>query len=1165
MPTLCGKLKAEWSQRSLLLRQPLQRAESTDAAYTTADSVAAEPGSVAVEPATQLGTSLSSHTQSTERDNQSEEKYAVVAESADKNNERDNPDRSKAVENRPIVVMTRRVQAMEQRTVMEELYALLPIPRGMPHLYWKAAKLTKRALKNAAVHELNTTVDERPFAHVNINNIELRGLLDSGATISCLGKNAHQTLARLKIMPKVFHSSVQTAAGDGQSISGYADVTICYGGLEKNLRLFVIPTLSQELYLGVDFWKAFGLLPLRFVEEINSPPEAKSDKHALTLGQQKKLEDIIELFPSSAVEGLGMTPLLKHAIDTGDALPIKQRHYPISPAVQSLMYAELDRMLELGVIELSQSPWNSPISMVRKPNGKARLCLDARAVNLVTKKDAYPMPIIEGVLSRLKETYYISSVDLKDAFWQIELAEGSREKTAFSVPGRPHYQFRRMPFGLCNSAQSMCRLMDVVIPAHLREHVFVYIDDLLVVSADIESHFDRLRQVAESLRRANLTINVEKSHFLMTSIKYLGHIVGGGCIKADPDRVKAIIEYPIPKTVRQIRSFLGMAGWYQRYIANFSAIAAPITDLMKANQKFLWTPEAQSAFETLKNSLTSAPLLTHPDFTRPFIIQCDASITGVGSVLFQLDEEGHERPIAFMSKKLNAAQRNYTITELECLAAVLSIKRFRGYIEGMEFKVITDHASLKWLMGQRDLSGRLARWSLKLQCFNFTIEHRKGSANIVPDALSRVFVEEVASDDEVLTIDLESPAFKDEEYAELCQTVENNQARLPDVRLVEGKVYRREEFSTGDVKLDATMWKLWVPKAIRDGLLHAAHCPPMVSHGGVAKTVERLRRHFYWPGMTVDVRRMVGDCTTCGETKAPNVTLRPPMGKQISTERPFQFVYTDLLGPYPRSKLGHTNILVVLDKFSKFVLLQPLRKASAKEVVEFIEQRVVQMFGAPEVLYSDNGVQYKSKEFAAMVQRYGIKHMTSATHAPQANASERANRSILAAVRSYIDGNQNTWDAKLQAIASALRSSVHSSTKCSPYYTLFGQHMVQHGSVYKLLRTLQGLSSGEMEVLPAAEYRDVIHENIKKNLQTAHDRHERVYNTRSREVVFQPGQEVYRRNFAQSDFSKGFNAKLGRQWLKGRVVRKIGTAMYEMEDLAGKALNIPYHAKDLKA
>ena len=230
-----------------------------------------------------------------------------------------------------------------------------------------------------------------------------------------------------------------------------------------------------------------------------------------------------------------------------------------------------------------------PIVLVKKSNGNTRLCLDSRALNAVTVKDAYPMPNIEGIIGRLDATRYISSIDLKDAFWQIPLDEQAKEKTAFSIPGRPLYQFARMPFGLCNAAQAMCRLMDRVIPNELRNSVFVFIDDLLIVFKDFESHMSLLRKVAFHLRRANLTINVEKSKFVMRQVKYLGYIVGDGCIKTDPDKVKAIVDFEAPKTVKQVRRFLGMCGWYRRFILNYSAISSSISNLLKKSDKFAWT------------------------------------------------------------------------------------------------------------------------------------------------------------------------------------------------------------------------------------------------------------------------------------------------------------------------------------------------------------------------------------------------------------------------------------------------------------------------------------------------------------------------------------------------------------------------------------------------
>lgn len=782
-------------------------------------------------------------------------------------------------------------------------------------------KTKKTFLKNISSSKFDKCHDTRKYATVSIFDQEITGLLDCGANITCLGKNSIEFLlnAGIKIIP--FKASVKTASGDPVPIIGRIKCEIEFREIKRTFTVFVAPNLEQNLYLGSDFFDTFQLWPTNISELHLDSIKNDENSHKLSPEDNFTLHTIIKSFPSSDIQGLGKTHLIEHKIDTGTADPVKQRHYPYSPAVQNLVYEEINRMLALGVIEKCNSPWNSPVCLVRKP-GKNRLCLDSRKVNALTVKDAYPLPHIEGLLSRLEDTFFISSVDLKDAFWQVGLELSSRAKTAFSVPGLGQFQFCRMPFGLCNSPQTLSKLMDEIFPAELRSNIFIYLDDLLIVSNDLPTHFKYLQIVAKKLREANLTINIQKSHFCFKKLKYLGYIVGGGKLRTDPDKVKAVAEFPPPINRKQIRRFLGMTGWYRRFISNYASLAAPLTDALKKSPKFVLGTEAISSFEALKQALITSPILSTPDFTKRFYIQCDASSCGVGGVLFQKDEDNNERVLYYHSQKLNSAQRNYTVTELECLAAIICVKKFRPFIELHDFSIITDHASLKWLMSQKDLTGRLARWSLKLQGYNFDIQHRKGSENLVPDALSRIYevnsISQIYDITTIVTIDLNDPEFKSSEYLDLISTWEKNQLKLPDLIVKNGFVYKKCFPKFGEI--EDNPWKLWIPSKLTESVIRSAHDPPQSSHGGRFKTLERIRQMFYWPGMVLQVRKYIDKCDICKTTKPPNHVMRPPMGKQIKVDRPFQQLYIDLLGPYPLSKDGHTFLFVCLDNLTKFIL-----------------------------------------------------------------------------------------------------------------------------------------------------------------------------------------------------------------------------------------------------
>uniref|UniRef100_W8AS19 RNA-directed DNA polymerase n=1 Tax=Ceratitis capitata TaxID=7213 RepID=W8AS19_CERCA len=1036
---------------------------------------------------------------------------------------------------------------------------------------------TLRRIRNKIVSTIVTIKgDNRFFAQTKVGGIEVIALLDSGAEACCLGKNAEKFLQNKgsKIVP-VKNQSIRTANGGETPVTGVISLPVLWDGLTRELEFLIVPGLQQEVYLGIDFWKEFNMAvvsrgagPANTVVSELAPAEGDlafdSKQHTLTHGENVALEKVKAQFPSFAVLGLGHTDVEEHIIEVEDEnIPVKQRHYPISPAIQKLVYQELDRMLDMGVIEESNSSWSSPVSLVIKGT-KNRLCLDARKVNERTIKDAYPLPHVDGILSRLQNTRYISAIDLKDAFWQIPLEKKSREKTAFTVPGRPLYHFTVMPFGLCNAAQRMCRLMDKVIPASLRENVFVYLDDLLVCSVDFPSHICLLEKVARCLRDAKLTINVEKSKFCYREVRYLGYVVGDGCIRTDENKVIAVRDFPEPKTPKQLRRFLGMSGWYRRFVQDYATIAAPLHDCLTKDKikRFVMTDLAKKSFEKLKQSLISAPVLTHPDFNRRFYIQCDASTDGVGGVLFQLDDDNNERPIAYISAKLNRAQRNYSITELECYAAVVSVKRFRPYVEGMPFTIITDHASLKWLMNQKDLSGRLARWSLKLQAYNFDIQHRKGAQNIVPDTLSRMHMEELMLDDRRLDVCLESPYFDSDEYNELRKTVTENKDKLPDMCLSDGYIYKRTQFDSGnELQWDQT-WKLWVPSEVRQGLVEAAHGSTSAGHGGIHKTLTRLREKYYWPGMVTDVQTALKNCDTCKENKTTNAFKNPLMKSQHITERPFQRLYIDFMGPYPRTSDGNVFVFICLDHFTKFVFLKPMKRATSAEVVKFLEKEIFHIFGVPEYVHSDNGKQFVSEIFANFLEKYGTKHIRTAFYSPQGNAAERVNRSVLQILRSYIKDNQKHWDKYISEAAFALRSAVHSSIGCTPYFATFGIPMIQHGASYEIYRKLGAIVSADYSVNTKPDQQQLLRNKLMKELKLAHEKSMKVYNTRGKDVRFQIGQVVYRRNFRQSSTIDSYNAKLAPKQVKCIILKVIGNSMYELGDLNGKKVGI-YHAKDI--
>lgn len=426
-----------------------------------------------------------------------------------------------------------------------------------------------------------------------------------------------------------------------------------------------------------------------------------------------------------------------------------------------------------------------------------------------------------------------------------------------------------MPFGLHSAPATFQRLLDTILGPDLEPHVFVYLDDIIVISKTFHEHLELLAETFRRLRNAKLRLNPDKCKFCVDKLKYLRHIIDREGIRTDPEKVSAVADWPEPRTVKQIRQFIGMASWYRRFIAGFSKIAAPLTQLTKKNARWTWGEEQKRAFRTLKAKLISAPVLACPDFSKRFILQTDASTSGLGAVLTQQHENG-ERVIAYASRTLNAAERNYTATELECLAIVWGIRRMKSYLEGYAFTVITDHQALKWLQKLESPSGRLGRWVFELQQYEFDIKYRRGVQNRVEDALSRY---------------PESCAVKQKNcrwYHRIREEVQQDPVTRQEYKIKEGKLYRHilhtlnfKETSSED------QWKLCIPTPIRQQVLQKYHDEPTAGHLGIAKTISRIAERNYWPGMFRDIATYVRNCKTCQKHKA---SQEKPAGKLHATE-----------------------------------------------------------------------------------------------------------------------------------------------------------------------------------------------------------------------------------------------------------------------------------------
>lgn len=788
----------------------------------------------------------------------------------------------------------------------------------------------------------------------------------------------------------------------------------------------------------------------------------------------------------------GRTGLIKHHIRTGDAVPIKQRAYRVTPDQRAEIQAQVDELLKADIIEESYSPWAAPVVLVRKKNGTWRFCLDYRKLNAVTIKDSHPLPRVDDALDALSGSAWFSTMDLQHGYWQVELEEEDREKTAFTT-GSGLYHFKVMPMGLTNAPATCQRLMEMVLRGLPWKTCLVYLDDVLIYSRTFTEHLQHLEEVFSRFQSSGLKLNPSKCSFAQQQVQFLGHVVSGQGVRPDPRNVSSVQNWPTPQTATDVRAFLGLCSYYRKFIKGFAHHSVPLHALTEKKAPFEWTSDCQDAFTYLKCALSNPPVIAFPDFSLPFVLYTDASGAAVGAVLGQ--KQGRtEKVIAYASRVLTKAERKWSTYDRELWAIVWAVRHFRHYLYKQPFVIVTDH---KPLLGLRkipidsDRTGRRARWALELDPFEWTVVHKEGQCHLNADALSRrptdsPLVTQVVADTDsetelshvgsvvepppsshyspgashtvASTIFLQLPVADLKEAQQQDSLLSEvigwkTKGHKPPYWCMKKRTaaerafwhdYHRLTFNDGllcrrvfDNVTHLDRYQIIVPHVYRETVLELLHGNPVTGHMSPDKVVKRAQQFCYWPFMSRDIKKWCEKCIPCDARRSPVPHQRAPM-KTIAATEPFQKVAADIL-ELPITSHGNRYVLVAQDYFSKYVNLYAMPDQRAVTVAKCLFENYICEHGIPQVLHTDQGRQFESELLKHLCQMLGIQKTRTSPYHPQCDGMvERFNRTLIDQMAKTLLQQPGEWDDCLNQVALAYNTSPHSTTGFTPFFLIHG-------------------------------------------------------------------------------------------------------------------------------